>query len=168
MRVPSTRRIEVELRDLEALLERLKSSVGEKDYELLERFLASFAYLTELIEDRETTIGRLRKILFGSKSEKSKDVLEAKGTEEPAAAASGAAGEGATQGGASGSTPAHAEAEKEEAKPAGHGRNGAEAYEGAERIEVPHATLEPGDDCPNPGCKGRVYRLKEPGLIVRV
>jgi len=177
MRVPSTRRIEVELRDLEALLERLKSSVGEKDYELLERFLASFAYLTELIEDRETTIGRLRKILFGSKSEKTKDVLKAKGIEETEAERppgeepeSPAPAEPSPEGELSGPEAGEAEAEtKDEGKKvAGHGRNGAEAYEGAERIEVPHETLKSGAPCPRPGCKGRVYRLKEPGVIVRL
>src|SRR5881628_2357387 len=82
MPAPGPQRIEVEMKDLEALLERVKSAMEKKDYELLERFLASFAYLTELIEDKETTIGRLRKILFGSKSEKTKDVLKAKGIEE--------------------------------------------------------------------------------------
>ena len=121
----------MELRDLEALLERLKSSVGEKDYELLERFLASFAYLTELIEDRETTIGRLRKILFGSKSEKTKDVLEAsdeagarEGPQGPAPA--DASPEGQATGGEAGAPVGE---RKEEEKAAGHGRNGAEAYD---------------------------------------
>jgi transposase len=52
------------------------------------------------------------------------------------------------------------------AKP-GHGRNGAEAYRGAERIQVPHASLKPGDHCP--GClKGKVYARKEPALRIRV
>ena len=40
---------------------------------------------------------------------------------------------------------------------AGHGRNGASAFTGANRVAVAHATLQPGDPCPE--CKeGRVYR----------
>jgi transposase len=49
----------------------------------------------------------------------------------------------------------------------GHGRNGAAAYTGAQRISIAHATLHAGDQCPE--CrKGRVYRCKEPATLVRV
>src|SRR5271157_5188340 len=52
-------------------------------------------------------------------------------------------------------------------KKPGHGRKGAKAYPGAQRIEVPHATLYRGDRCP--GCqRGKVYPLSEPGLLVRL
>jgi hypothetical protein len=55
----------------------------------------------------------------------------------------------------------------EKPKPKGHGRDGAEKYEGAEKIEVPHESLKPGDGCPADGCKGKVYSQK-PSVIVRV
>lgn len=49
----------------------------------------------------------------------------------------------------------------------GHGRNGASAYGGAHRIKVAHATLKPGDRCPE--ClRGKVYEQKEPTLRIRV
>jgi transposase len=48
----------------------------------------------------------------------------------------------------------------------GHGRNGADAYGGAERIDVPHATLSAGDACPACG-EGTVYD-KAPGVLVRI
>lgn len=158
------------MKDLEALLERVKSAMEKKDYELLERFLASFAYLTELIEDKETTIARLRKIVFGPKSEKSKDVLKGNGAEEAAPEAAGAPeGAGAAEGEPSTEAGRQLEETKDEEKEIpGHGRNGAEAYPGAERIEVGHPTLKPGDPCPRAGCKGKVYRQKEPGVLVRV
>ena len=45
--------------------------------------------------------------------------------------------------------------------PAGHGRNGAAAFTGANRVAVAHATLHSGDPCPE--ChQGKVYRQKEP------
>jgi transposase len=48
----------------------------------------------------------------------------------------------------------------------GHGRNGADAYGGAERIEVSHASLKAGDSCPS--CRrGTVYE-KTPGVVVRI
>ena len=49
----------------------------------------------------------------------------------------------------------------------GHGRNGANAYSGAEKIEVPHETLKPGDPCPE--CiQGTVYETMRPGVLVRI
>ena len=50
--------------------------------------------------------------------------------------------------------------------PSGHGRNGAAAFTGANRVAVAHATLQSGDPCP--GCReGRVYRQKEPATLIR-
>src|SRR5204863_8127874 len=48
----------------------------------------------------------------------------------------------------------------------GHGRNGAEAYRGAERIDVAHPSLRAGDACPACG-EGAVYE-KAPGVLVRI
>ena len=51
--------------------------------------------------------------------------------------------------------------------PAGHGRNGADAYRGAEKVEIAHAKLTHGDRCP--GCaRGNVYTQKEPKALVRI
>ena len=51
--------------------------------------------------------------------------------------------------------------------PAGHGRNGADAYRGAEKVEIAHAKLAHGDRCPD--CiKGKVYAQKEPRALVRI
>jgi transposase len=51
--------------------------------------------------------------------------------------------------------------------PAGHGRNAASAFTGAEKVSVQHAQLKPGDPCPE--CReGRVYRQKEPKTLIRI
>jgi transposase len=52
-------------------------------------------------------------------------------------------------------------------KPAGHGRNGANAYRGAEKIEVAHQSLHSGNRCPDCG-RGNVYEQKEPKALVRI
>ena len=53
-----------------------------------------------------------------------------------------------------------------ESPPAGHGRNSAAAFTGANRIIIAHATLHAGDLCPE--CRrGKVYRQKEPATLVR-
>ena len=43
----------------------------------------------------------------------------------------------------------------------GHGRNGAEAFGGARKVEIKHQKLTHGDRCPECG-KGNVYGQKEP------
>ncbi len=58
-------------------------------------------------------------------------------------------------------------AETNENKPAGHGRNGAGAYRGAEKVEVAHQSLHSGHRCPE--CeRGNVYEQKEPKALVRI
>jgi transposase len=53
-----------------------------------------------------------------------------------------------------------------ESTPAGHGRNGAAAFTGANRVSIAHTTLHAGDSCPE--CReGKVYRQKEPATLVR-
>jgi transposase len=50
---------------------------------------------------------------------------------------------------------------------AGHGRNGAAAFRGAQKIAVQHANLKSGDRCPE--CeKGKVYTQKQPKPLVRI
>ena len=50
----------------------------------------------------------------------------------------------------------------------GHGRNHADAYEGASIIDVFHPTLKPGDSCIETACDGRLYEMSEPGTLIRV
>ena len=56
--------------------------------------------------------------------------------------------------------------ETSESVTAGHGRNSAAAFQGANRVAIAHATLHSGDKCPE--CfRGKVYRQKEPATLVR-
>jgi hypothetical protein len=48
----------------------------------------------------------------------------------------------------------------------GHGRHGADAYRGAERIAVPHSSLKAGDACP--ACGAGIVYAKAPGVLVRI
>jgi transposase len=50
---------------------------------------------------------------------------------------------------------------------AGHGRNGAEAFAGAQKVDIAHQELKHGDRCPACG-KGNVYAQKEPKALVRI
>jgi transposase len=141
----SRERLELNLEELEKLLERAKQGpLSEPDYQMLKAAVETLGYLTQLLEDRKTTIERLRQILFGASTEKTRTVLKADRTQA-----------------------AIAEREPSEKKTQGHGRNGAEVYRGAAKIEVKHSSLKSGDRCPQ--CeKGKVYDSTQPGLLVRI
>jgi transposase len=63
--------------------------------------------------------------------------------------------------------PEEAQPEQGENKPAGHGRNGANAFRGAEKVKIAHPNLRSGNGCPDCG-RGNVYEQKEPKVLVRI
>jgi transposase len=62
---------------------------------------------------------------------------------------------------------AGAQADDNTPPPPGHGRNGAEAFGGAKKVNIKHQNLTHGDRCPECG-KGNVYGQKEPKVLVRI
>lgn len=153
--------IEVESDRLEEVVRRAEQALNEEDAALVRAVFASYAYVTDLVEDKNTTIRRLRQLFFGSRSEKTEDVAGSKPGKpgpEPSADASNATPSSAHE--------AASEGSKTASPSKGHGRNGADAYPGATHVNVPHPTLQPGDACPACG-EGTVYE-KEPGVLVRI
>ena len=150
---PGREVIEVNFGELTALLERARQEpLGEADCQRLEGAIQALNYLIEMIGEKDTTISRLRALLAKPSTEKTRKVLEK-------------AGVGATPQGSS-SPPPGATPSGQKPKP-GHGRNGAAAYRGAERVKIAHPSLKPGDRCPR--ClKGKVYEQKESALRIRV
>jgi transposase len=152
------KRIDVDVKELEQIVERARTgSLDEEDIRKLKAALETLGLLTELLGDKDTTIQRLRKILFGSGSEKLRQLL---GTAQAAADPNKATGEARDDG-----SPANCNSEGTKRK--GHGRNGAKDYTGAKRVKIPHESLKPGQICPD--CKqGKVYHGKVPAYIVRL
>jgi transposase len=161
--------LQVSIPEVEQALERARAVMSEKDFQLLNALAVSYAHISQLIQDKQTTIAKLHKLLFGQTSEKTKDVLP-----KAKAGTSGAAPGSAAKGGppspsAADAQPdaAHQQAPADAPRAKGHGRNGAKDYPGATRACVEHDTLRPGGRCPE--CKkGKVYRLAEPKVIVRI
>jgi hypothetical protein len=58
--------------------------------------------------------------------------------------------------------------ESKNKEPKGHGRNDANAYKGAEVVNVSHPDLKPGDDCPDEYCTGKLYEMSDPGVFIQV
>ena len=145
---PEREVIEVNFEELTALLERERQGpLGEEDCQRLEGAIQALSHLIERIGEKNTTISQLRALLSKPGTEKTSKVLEQAGIKAPPKS----------------SPPPNAPSPP---KP-GHGRNGAQAYGGARRIKIAHASLKPGDGCPE--CqKGKVYEQKEPALRIRV
>jgi len=142
-------RLDVITKELEALLEGMRQPLGEAGYQKLKAAIRTLGYVTELLENRESTLEKLRRLLRQSSTEKTAAVLKQAGIE---------AGEQSRKPPA-GHSPKN--------KAAGHGRSGAAAYRGARKVEIPRGSLQAGDPCPD--CqRGRVYPRRDPGRLVRI
>jgi hypothetical protein len=138
--------------ELQEILEHAKAALSQAEYDKLNAAMETLIFLTQELEKNRVSIQRLKQLLFGATTEKTQKVMEKilRQTEKDESA---------------GDDAAKAPEVKQKAK--GHGRNGAGAYTGADKVHVPHESLKPGDSCPN--CqKGTVYESVEPGHLVRI
>ncbi len=140
---PGAERLEVSAEELDALVEQARVALDEAGYQKLKAAVRTLAVVTALLENQDTTLQSLRNLLCQAQTEKTEAVLKRVGihTGETAKAA--------------------------KSKAPGHGRHGAKAYRGACKVQVFHASLRSGDQCPE--CqRGKVYVQREPGVLVRL
>lgn len=151
-------RLDLELDDLKAIVERAKAALSDKEHAALASAVDTLFFLTQELAAKGASLERLRRLLFGNQSEKtSKVVGKDKAGGKTGAREQDTASSGAKDKDAAGARP----------KAPGHGRNGAAAYHGASRVNVRHPQLGRGDGCP--GCKkGKVYPLAQPAVLVRI
>jgi len=130
---------------LEELLAKLAGLLPAEIYQLVEKSLRTLQWVMGLIEAKETSLGRLQRLIFGAKTEKTRQLFpQPPATSQTAALATAL-------------TP----------KRKGHGRTAATGYPGAKRVRVAHPQMRPGEACP--GCKtGKLYLLKQLGQLVRI
>jgi len=155
--------IDLDSEKMASLLRRVEdNALVKEDFETIRAVFESYVYVTQLIDKTSTTIARLRKLLFGARTEKTAAVL---GRANETAAVDG---EGQPDGKPDPAVQAAATAGPEAPAPAkpGHGRNSADDYPGARRIRITHASLQPGDPCPE--CQlGTAYAVASPGVLIR-
>jgi hypothetical protein len=158
----ATTRVALDMKELEELLDSAKARpLSEDEYKKLKAALETLGYLTDMLGNKDTTIHRLRQIIFGASTEKTRNAVGARpegGTPEDNKKADEQT---------DAPSPTRDDTPKEDKKGKGHGRNGAQSYTGADKIKVTHESLKSGDGCP---CcqKGKVYGLKIPAVIVRI
>ena len=161
--------IELDMDKLDDILRRVEAKeLRVEDYETIRTVIESYVGLYFAVGDRNTTIRRLRQMLFGAKTEKTATVIGGKEDSQLPAMQGAVAAAASAQSQAEATPAAVTEADKVAETPVkGHGRNGADAYTGAEKIEVPNESLQPGDPCPQ--CEtGTVYETNRPGVLVRL
>jgi hypothetical protein len=140
---PQAKPTDVNLREIAAIIELTQTeSLSAGNYEKLKVAMAILAFLMEELRSQKASIYRLRNMLFGPSTEKTSQVL---GKNKDSAKSESS--------------------EPKEKKP-GHGRNGASAYTGANKIHVPHPDMHSGDSCPH--CTGKVYLLGDKSPIIRI
>jgi len=171
--------IDMEARQLQDMLRRAeRREFIDEDYDTVQVLGQSYAYLINTLQGKDISVRRLRKLLFGAKTEKTADVLAGVGdaessseesseelSEEPSEEPSG--GPSKESSGESSGSGSESQGQAPGSSRKGHGRNGAAAYTGAEQIEVPHALLRPGDPCP--AClRGTLYETGRPRVLLRL
>lgn len=125
--------------ELDALVERAESGKLQKgDADIIKTMANAVKVLSQAVNDKADSIKRLLALVFGSKTEKKKDILKTRTLETRI---------------------------KDQSMVKGHGRRPADVFTGAERKTIFHEALNHKDPCPL--CpKGIVYRLKQPGQVI--
>lgn len=156
---PALQGLELPLEELTAIIQRAEvGPISASESAKLKALVETFAVLKTELQSKKASIERLKKMLFGATTEKTREVV----------------GEGSTpQGLAAAEDPARIQGPHPSDNPGpgaqrkGHGRNAAAVYTGAQKVQIEHASLHSGDACP--GCHtGKVYRMNEPSKLVRV
>lgn len=160
--------IDVDSQRIEELLQRAESNtLRDDDMELMRQIFASYRGLFEIVGEKNTTLARLRKWMFGAATETSKNVLgdSNDASNQPDGHASETSDASGTAVDAESGEMHSSEADDSSESPPGHGRYGADDYPGAEQVDVKHPQYSPGDACPDCG-EGTLYE-KSPGVLVR-
>lgn len=145
--------IDVNAVELNAIIEKTGvSPLGTEDQEKLRAVITTVVFLMEELKKKRISINRLRGLLFGAGTEKTDKVL---GNGHAGNQKSAKSDDGEQAG------------KTDKAKRPGHGRNGAAAYTGADKVRTQHPSLNGGDSCPE-CAKGRVYPMSEPEVLVRI
>ena len=148
--------------EIEALIARLKhGSLNNHDTLLVERLLRLLLTLIRVVEQKNTSISRLKRLLFGPGSDKRTRTAAAP-SNTPNNDAPLAADESSAP-----TTPSGLQI-AEPTRRRGHGRRGAADYTGARRVACTNPELTAGDQCPSRPCSGHLYDTNAPAMFIRL
>jgi hypothetical protein len=163
MTVP--KRIELTQEQADSLLLRVKTnSLKENDYEIIKGIIDTLRLLSQAYDQKSASIKRLLRMIFGARTEKKKNIL---GADDDQKSSEDNPDDSCQQDDVcDNEADGCNEKDAPKKKPKGHGRNGADAYTGAEKIFIPSTKPMHGDPCPL--CTGKVYKMKVPGVVVGI
>lgn len=146
--------LDLKVEELDACLARVERVVEPADFTILRALLVAYHLVRQALSATRVSVARLKQLFFGSRSEKSRDIIS----------------DGPGEGGGNAGKPPNTQGDGKNASPKrkGHGRNGAKAYPGAQRVPVPHPNFTRGCPCPDEHCTGKVYLLKKRGQALRI
>jgi hypothetical protein len=151
--------------EIEALIARLeRGELREGDAQSLGRLLRLLLRLITLLQQKNASLARLKRMLFGpwSDTRRGKPSSPDSETEGEVDSAS------STPTGNPPPDEPKAAQSRVRSRKGGHGRMGAEAYTGARVVRCWDAELKPGAGCPHDGCAGRLYDTKRPAIFLRL
>jgi hypothetical protein len=135
--------INLSRKDIKSILKRLENrTLQNNDFDNIKKIIASYKYISDVLEKKNLSIRKLRNIIFGSSTESSKNILKKEQMKTNKSNIS-------------------------RSKQKGHGRKSSGEYKSAEKIKVSHNKLKHGDACPDCN-KGKVYRMQKPRFIIRI
>ena len=160
--------IELDQVDLKSKLDQIAAALGEEMAQPFRQLLDWYAYLLGLLREKKLSLHRLRRMLFGATTESSDNILShdatSSGEVDHAAAEPSVSDQDSAMG-----PPAPGDDAARSLPPRrrpGHGRNPG-ASTPAAQVMVTHASLRPGDACPQCG-SGTVYRQSAWSPVVRL
>lgn len=180
-RTPGPQRRVVTVQEMETILGRLQKVIPEKDFQtietdfqILKEVTGTLAFLVQELDRKGASLAKLRWWLFGT-TEKTASICPEAAAGSTTESDQGVEGEGigregqteAAAGAGAAVNPPKDGAGKPRRKGAGHGRNGAADYPGAERTRVALEGVESGTPCPRCS-RGKLYPLPDPKVIIRI
>jgi len=148
--------------EIEALIARLKqSNLSSSDAQLAERLFRLLLTLIHLVERKNTSISRLKRLLFGPSSDSRSPRPAAEKQAADASSPREQANESTTENNdvAQASTPPQRR---------GHGRLSSALYTGAEVMACQDPHLMAGSSCPDTLCTGHLYDTRSPSILLRL
>lgn len=153
--------------EIENLIQQIRGAnldPGSKDK--IERLLRTVLTLVELLQRRNTSIKKLREMIFGRRTEKHQGKrAEGKGGKSESGPTENESPKATSDPNAQGEQ--NSVKQEEKPRPKGHGRHAASDYSGAKKIFCQHEQLKVGDSCRSPLCGGRLYDLNDPTSLIQ-
>src|SRR5262245_10220331 len=152
--------------EIENLIEQIRGTNLEPGAkEKIERLLRTILTLVELLQRKNTSIKKLREMIFGKRTERHQS-RKAEGQEKAPGSEKTDDGQPKAAGDQDAREELRAIESGQKTKRKAHGRRAASDYSGAKIVKCRHEGLKAGDDCPA-SCGGRLYDLKEPTALMQ-